>query len=170
MPHVLLIYFFISLCIFSICSLINKLKPGIIKRINRRSTPIAGLVSDTSPVFCCFTIISWTSGVTEVYTESNHLLYRKKNCFVFFYDYDFSSYISESCWKWFYLLDTHANTVFIRASGCFWWRNCQICLKQQLEGINSDLPPRANDWNPAAGAQDAAAAEKQQLLWQWGWA
>lgn len=31
---------------FSFSSLINKLKPGIIKKVNRRSTPIAGLVSD----------------------------------------------------------------------------------------------------------------------------
>lgn len=65
MLHMLLI-------LFSICSLINKLKPGIIKRVNRLSTPIAGLVSDViSPVFCCSTIISWVSGVTEVHDGNN---------------------------------------------------------------------------------------------------
>ena len=30
-----------------LCDLINKLKPGVIKKINRLSTPIAGLVSST---------------------------------------------------------------------------------------------------------------------------
>lgn len=47
--------------------------------------------------------------------------------------------------------------------------NCQICPKQQRGKINSDLPPWANDQIPAAGAQNAAAAEKWRLFWQQGW-
>lgn len=66
--------FFYS-CFFPICSLINKLKPGIIKKVNRRSTPIAGLVSDViASVFCFSTSISWSPGGTEVHDGSNHLL------------------------------------------------------------------------------------------------
>lgn len=148
---------------FSICSLINKLKPGIIKRVNRRSTPIAGLVSDIiSPVVCCSTI-SWASGVTEVHDGSNSLLYR-----MFFKDFSSPRWVSEqfcisgSCWIWFYLWAMHANTAFYLGFGLFlmvsYKCNCRICPKQQLGEINSDLPPWANDWNPAARAQEAAAA------------
>lgn len=58
--------------------------------------------------------------------------------------------------------------LFIWASGYFLMvsheSNCQICPKQQQGKINSDLPPWANDRNPAAGAQNAAAAERRQLF------
>lgn len=56
----------------------------------------------------------------------------------------------------------HANTAFYLGFGLFlmvsYKCNCRICPKQQLGEINSDLPPWANDWNPAARAQEAAAA------------
>lgn len=137
---------------FSIFSLINKLKPGIIKKVNRRSTPIAGLVSDViNPVFCS-TFITWSSGLTVMHDGSNRLLFR-----TFFW-----SRVSLSCWICFYSSNIHANAAFYLGFGLFLMVspkcNCQICPKQQRGEINSDLPPRANDRNPAAGGRSAPPA------------
>lgn len=50
------VWWSLSFFFLTICSLINKLKPGIIKRVNRLSTPIAGLVSTSLFLTPCATI------------------------------------------------------------------------------------------------------------------
>lgn len=103
--------------LFPICSLINKLKPGIIKRVNRRSTPIAGLVSDViNPVFCCSTSISRSSCVREVHDGSNQGVFETIQAqdvsgslaCQWAAEYVFIHQIYMQMW------------FFIWASGCFW--------------------------------------------------
>lgn len=154
---------------FSFSSLINKLKPGIIKKVNRRSTPIAGLVSDAiNPVFRCSALNGRPSGVTEVHDGSNRLLlgtilrlFEPEMCFRAVLHFS-------RCWMFLFIRYTckcgflfGLQAIFLMVSH---ESNCQICPKQQRGKINSDLPPWANDRNRAAGVQHGCCSRGEAVV------